>query len=170
MVERQKSWDIDTFRKSLVIDKDDLDTCLVQQPELFDHVAEAHSMAVAERDATKLALEEAEAWGSQQIREEYAEAKIKTTEGDIKEKLITDKKLGALRRTLLQQKAEVDRWAALKESYQQRSYMLKELAPMKLARMFSSGSVSTSSRDMADAFTRKELDAARAQRGYKRDR
>src|SRR5512144_1056134 len=75
------------LRQKLVIDRDDLDTALVEQPELFYHAAEAHAMAIAERDATKLALEETNAEQDKRIREHAFRNDIKITEPAIERQI-----------------------------------------------------------------------------------
>lgn len=160
---------LERFRKDLVIDQDDLDQCLVQQPELYWHVAEAHSKATAERDASKLDLEVAEAEEAQKIRDRAAQMEEKVTEGSIKEQLALSPRLQKLRKLQVEQKAAVDAWLALKESFSQRSFMLRELVPMYLSRL-SSGSARANPRDALAEDTKRRLDDARAARGYRSGR
>lgn len=122
------------FREGLVIDKDDLDECLIQQPELYYHVAEAHSLATAERDAIKLDLEIWEAEEGQKIRDRAAIDEEKLTEGGLKEQLLLIPRIQQLRRKKLEQEGEISNWLALKEAFQQRSFMLRELVPIVLQR------------------------------------
>ena len=128
---------IEQFRAGLAIDKDDLDECLIRQPELYWHVAEAHSLAKAERDARKLDLEILEAEASQRIRIDHAESgeKGRLTEGDIAEQLLLIPGIQKLRRERLALEAKIEEWLALNESFTQRSYMLRELVPLYLARL-----------------------------------
>lgn len=131
---------IKRYRKDLAIDKDHLDDCLSKQPELYYHVAEAHSQAVADRDALKVDIELAEAEEGRRIRDEAAQLDEKLTEASLREQLTLTPRLQRLRQERLELEALINSWLALKESYQQRSYMLRELVPMYLSRL-SSGSV-----------------------------
>lgn len=135
-----KSGTVGRYREDLVIDKDKLDDCLVQQPELYYHVAEAFSQAVAERDALKYEIELAEAEEGKKIRDRAVALEEKLTEANLKEQLLLLPRLNKLRLERLHQETLVGSWQALKEAYQQRSYMLRELVPMYLSRL-SSGSV-----------------------------
>jgi hypothetical protein len=162
---------LERFRKHLAIDKDELDACLIEQPEIFDHVADAHSLAIADRDATKLDLDEAEAEEGSKIRDRAAQMEEKLTEASVREQLILSSRLRILRRQHLEKKAIVDRWAALKESFHQRNYMLRELAPMQTARMFSSGNaVRVGSREAVSDSIKGRIDEERGRRGFKSDR
>lgn len=111
------------WRAQLAIDRHDLDECVIRQPELFDHTAEAHAMALAERDAIKLELDEAEAAHAERLRVTINPAK-KPTETSIKDKVALVPEVQELQRELLTAKRLVEAWSALKESYKQRSYML----------------------------------------------
>lgn len=118
---------------SLQIDPDDLDTCLVEQPGLYYHVAEDVAMANSRRDGLKLELEEAEAELDQQIRNDAFRADHKVTEGFIKGKISTSPNIKDLQRKLLAAKTTAEKALALKEAYGQRSFMLRELVAVQLA-------------------------------------
>jgi len=121
------------LKNSLQIDRDDLDTCLVQQPGLFYHVAEQYSLAVSQRDEAKLALEEKTAELDKQVREAAVQADEKLTEAGIQNRLRTMPKIKELQRDHLELRTQADSLLALKEAYMQRSYMLKELVALQLS-------------------------------------
>lgn len=154
---------LEQLRSGLVIDKDNLDDCLVQQPELYYHVAEAFSHAIATRDALKLDIEIAEAREAKLIRELAAEADEKLTEAGLREQLALIPELQKLRRRRIEEESNISAWQALKEAFTQRSYMLRELVPMHLSR-FNSGSVSSPRTQMADA-ARERAGEERVRRG-----
>ena len=114
----------DECRQFLRIDRNDLDSCLQQQPEAYHHAAEAYILAVAQRDETKLILEELTAELDQGVRATASAAGEKLTESAIQARLTGLPKIQTLTRKLLDAKLEADRWAALKESFQQRSHAL----------------------------------------------
>jgi hypothetical protein len=145
--------DLDRYRKYLAIDKDDLDQCLVRQPELYYHVADAYSQAVAERDATKFDIEVAEAEEAQAIRNQAAKNEEKVTESSVKEQLVLSPRLQKLRRTQAAQKEAAEAWMALMDAYKQRSYMLREMVPMYLSRL-STGSVTAPRQAIAETVRR----------------
>lgn len=124
---------------SLKIDPDDLDTCLVDQPGYFYHVAEQVAHANARRDTIKLELEEKTADLDKEVRKNALNAEEKVTEGGIQNRLRTMPAIQTLQRKYLDAKTEADRWAALKEAYQQRSFMLRELVALQLANFHNLG-------------------------------
>lgn len=117
----------------LQIDRDDLDGCLVDQPESFYHAAVAYSKAVARRDAVKLELEHLAANLDVKIRADADKAGTKTTETGIKNEIQLDADYHDAKSALLEASAEVDRLQALKEAFQQRSFMLRELVALTIA-------------------------------------
>ena len=123
------------LENSLAIDRDDLDTCLVEQPGSFYHVAEQVASANARRDTAKLELEEVTATEDGKFRSLLAQNEEKATESGISTHLRTLDNLKALQRELLVARTEADRWLALKEAYQQRSFMLRELVALHLSQI-----------------------------------
>ncbi len=126
---------LDTLRTQLQIDPDNLDAALVEQPDLYYHVAEAYVTAVAERDAAKLTMEQAIAELDKQFREAAAAAEQKTTETSLQRQIATTPRIMTLEKDLLRYRVDADKWQALKEAFQQRSFMLRELVAMYVRRM-----------------------------------
>lgn len=123
------------YREKLKIDEDDLDACLVEQAELFLHVAEALVEANAARDTLKLQLEEVTAELDRDIRARAAAADEKITEAGIQNQLRTLPRIRDLRQDFVEAGAECERWGALKDSYRERSFMLRELNASQIARL-----------------------------------
>ena len=124
---------VDRLRDSLVIDRDGLGECLIEQPQLYYDVASAHVESVARRDALKLDVEEVQAKVDKRIRDEAATKDTKITEASIQQTLRLDLKVADVARRSLAAREESDRWAALKEAYQQRSFMLRELVALRIS-------------------------------------
>ncbi len=129
---------LESYRALLAINPDKLDDCLIKQPELFDHVANCYTEAVADRDSLKLDLEEWEAEEAKKIRERASIAEEKLTEASLAQQLKLHPKIRKGMRDLLELKVVVDKWGALKESYNQRRDMLKAYVPLYLARLTNS--------------------------------
>lgn len=159
---------IEDYRDRLAIDRDHLDDCLVEQPELYYHVSEQYSLAVAERDATKLDLDHTEAKEAQRFRDEAVKLEEKLTVDGLKEKLVLSPKLQDLREELIRQKAKIDAWSSLLEALRQRSYMLRELVAIQLSRLATTGSV-TASRDSMISDARVRQGEERRRRRLERD-
>lgn len=124
------------YRDQLQIDENDLDRCMIEHAELFDHVAEALVEAEARRDTLKLQLEEATAELAQGIRTRAARNEEKLTEGSLKEQLQILPRIKELNQDLLAASTEADRWAVTKDSYKARASMLKEINASQIARMY----------------------------------
>lgn len=151
----------------LAIDPEDLDECLIQQPELYFHVADAHALVMSERDAIKLALEEAEAEEDRKIREHAIQHDIKTVEGQIKAKVQLSKTIKELKRDLIEANMWVKRWAALEGSFAQRKSVMGELVTRYMSKM-AGGSVTVERERFAQA-TRHRLEAARTRKQRERE-
>lgn len=140
------------YRRDLAIDRTDLDRNLVEQAELYDHVSESMVLAIAERDAAKLDMEEAEAEVARDLRNKsLEEGEKKMAEAAIAQEVKLSPKIKKLSREYLAAKAAVDAWSVLKDSYTQRSYMLREVSMREVARMSSTSSVSSARGDLSDA-------------------
>jgi hypothetical protein len=124
------------YERGLRIDKNDLDTALIQQPDIFYRVAKELTLAISRRDEMKLNINEAIADLDQQIRSRSE----KTTEGGIAKEIDSAPKIIDLRRDYGRLNHKVDRWTALKEAYQSRSYVLKDLCGLYVAGYFSTQS------------------------------
>ena len=127
------SKNVDRLRDSLVIDRDGLGECLIEQPQLYYDVASAHVESVARRDALKLDVEEVQAKVDKRIRDEAATKDTKITEASIQQTLRLDPKVADMARKSLAAREESDRLAALKDAYQQRSFMLRELVALRIS-------------------------------------
>jgi hypothetical protein len=125
--------DLERQRAYLAIDRDNLDDCLMQQPEVYYSVAQALALANADRDACKLDLEELQAQLDQDIRAEALRKDEKLTETSLQNRLKTLPKMQDIQRVLLKKRQEAESWQMLKEAFQQRSYMLKEIVALFIA-------------------------------------
>lgn len=121
------------LQDGLRIDRDDLDSCLIEQPDRYWRVAEAHVRARAALDAAKLAIEELTARLDHAIRRDAEQAEKKITEAAIQREIQLNPDYHSQRQGVLRLTAEVDELQALKEAYQQRSFMLRELVSLTIA-------------------------------------
>lgn len=121
--------DIDEFRLYLAIDKDDLEGCLEQHAELFYHVAEATAIALADRDEARSDLELEEAEVGLNLR---SASDKRLTEKELDRRVRLDDRIRKRRKEHLETKAYAEAWTAMKEAFQQRSFMLGKLVDMRL--------------------------------------
>jgi hypothetical protein len=129
--------DLNKLRVGLEIrvDGEDLDDCLIEQPDLFYQTASGYEHAVAERDSAKLELEEATAEADLQLRRKAYDNDEKITETALGHRIAVLPKIKEAQRSFLDAKAKVGEWSALKEAFQQRSYMLREIVARQIAMM-----------------------------------
>jgi hypothetical protein len=122
---------VEEARRGLVIDTKRLDEELRFQPEIFYEVATRAVTIASERDELKDSKDRT--WSSRFISEKM--------EGKIDGKQLSDKtaetfadvseEVKEATKKFLEKKKEADEWLVLKESYQQRSVMLKELCGLQ---------------------------------------
>jgi hypothetical protein len=129
----------DNIRASLRIDEDNIDRCLMQQPDLFYMAASAVALANAERDGLKLELAELNAKLDGDIRKQLTDLGEKYSEASLSNRLKTLPKIMELHRRYLGACLRADEAEAVKESFQQRSYMLRELNSSAQSRMYNLG-------------------------------
>ena len=124
------------YTELLKINKHDLDGCIEQQAVLFNEIAVALANAVSVRDNLKKDYEEMQAEVAADLRQEALQDGKKMTDKAVTEAVGEDKHVKQAYKDFLDSKQQVDLWTALKESYLQRSYMIKELAQLYIAGYF----------------------------------
>ena len=117
------------LERALKIDKHALDEGLECQADLFYMVGRECALLVSQRDAVVLELKAVEAEVDQEIRSKI-DPNEKVTERDIEARRRTDPDVLNVVATLSKMNREVAIWQALKEAWQQRSYVLKELVTL----------------------------------------
>ena len=133
--------DMDRFRDGLRIDKLNLDDALVEQPELFFHVASQQVMASSRRDQAKEYSKRVDAGLFMRIRQEMIDEGERPTEITVNARVESHKDHTVERDAYLELMKEADLWLALKEAFMQRSYMLKDLASLHITNYYATSSV-----------------------------
>lgn len=160
------SFSIEELHAQLAIDKSVLDDEVIRQPVLFYTVSEALTDVIAERDAAKEELNSVDAELDGKWRAKFAKANTKVTDkvvlsavqiDPLHEKAFTD---------WLQAKTRAEKLAALKEAFQQRSYMLRDLVSLYSANYYEDASIRPSREQEAShyAANRQRMSNARAAR------
>ena len=121
------------LERALRIDRHALDEALQQQPDLYYRGAQALALAKSRMDAAKEAAADLESDVEIGIREEVVAREEKLTEGAIKAMLRSDPQVREAAQKYLALKREVGQLSALVDSYEQRSYMLRELVGLYIA-------------------------------------
>jgi hypothetical protein len=133
--------DIEEFKRYLKIDKHALDQELEEQPMLFFQISEAFVQAGAERDMLKEQLATVDAKLDNAARDTYNKAEEKYTEAMIKNHVQTDKKHVGAFKLWLEAKKQADLLQVLKEAFQSRGYMIRDLCSLYSDNYFSEASV-----------------------------
>lgn len=139
MSERLKSVAEGELEAGLRIDPDDLDSCLVSQPELFREAGDAVSLANSRRDGLKLEVKETEAELFLAFRRKALNDGEKATEAYIEAQITISPRIKKLQREYLAACTEAENCTVLKDAYKDRSFMLREEVAMHLARFYNLG-------------------------------
>lgn len=134
--ERMRGSFMENMDAAIMIDKHSLDECVMQQPELFHKVAERLALDISLRDEIKDRLSVIQAEADAQIRRDAEIAEMKVSETQIKMEITKHPDVVEVRNLLASLNKSVGLLQALKESYGQRSYMLKELVSLYLAQYY----------------------------------
>jgi hypothetical protein len=116
-----------------------LDEALIRQPDAFYRVSKKLAIMASRRDAAKQALQEEEAYADERARSSIPDGE-KVTETSIKSLVRLDKKVLDANDTLLKLSRETALLQALKEAFQQRSYVMKDLVSLYVANYFGDAS------------------------------
>lgn len=130
-----------TTKADLQIDKNALDEELLRQPQLFFEASEAYANTVSLRDEAKEKLNLVDASLSKKIRMSWDEDKEKIAEWKVTERIRHKGRHKRARHRYLVLKQQADIALALKEAFQQRSYVLKDLASLWVAGYYTTASV-----------------------------
>jgi hypothetical protein len=133
----------------LAIDQSHLELCCTQHPDLLYRVAKKYAYLTSERDLLKFKLEQEEANVYNRERDRVPDGE-RITEGALKQKVTLDREVTRLNEDLLKANAKLQTWAALKEAVHQRSYMLRELVELYLARYYQGDPARTAEHRMRD--------------------
>ena len=160
--------DIDEYKAALAIDRFSLDTCIQEQVILFSEVSEEAVTAIARRDTAKKAVDETLAETSLLVRQDALDEGRKMTEGLVKETVAMQENVMNAQSAYLEAKTESDHWAALKEAYMQRSYMIREMGALYVAGYFAE--ITVKGPDSEEAILKQAKEKAQDSRRSKPDR
>jgi hypothetical protein len=124
------------LQQQLAIDKSVLDDEVIRQPVLFYEISEQLTEAVAERDAAKENLSVVDAELDHSWRKKLAKTQNRVTEGMLTSYVITSPAHEKAFQDYLQAKTKADKLLVLKEAFQQRSYMLRDLVSLYAANYY----------------------------------
>lgn len=152
----------------LAIDKDNLDLMWVEQPQVYNDIAERVALEMSRRDEAKNALKDLEAQIDAELRED-AEADFqkngtkKPTETALKNMMREDKRWKKANEMQLELDKNVNMLQARKDAFHQRRYALENLVTLHVSG-YSMDASSRPSREARHMDNRKALHRERARR------
>jgi DNA repair exonuclease SbcCD ATPase subunit len=152
---KEYKW-IQEREKMLKIDPLALDKALIEQPQVFWEVSERLSNTISEADAIKSELKELDGSLYLEIRSEYERSGEKFSEAKINSEVLSDSQrleVSTIHNDLC---GIVNLLSALKESFNQRSYMLRELTRLHVTDYHAASSVQGPSADKYEEFVARE--------------
>jgi len=126
-------------RKLLAIDRDDLDTAIMDQPVVYAEVALKRVEAESRRDRAKDSISLAESRAYIRLR---TNAEKGTSETELKFRVQKESSVVEAHDDYRKHKEDAAQWLAVEEAFRQRGFMLRELARMWAAEHYESDSVS----------------------------
>lgn len=153
----------------LSIGENNLESACNEQPDLLYSVVKEVALARSRRDGKKKELEESEAALYVRLRHDASVAAERVTEGEIKANITIDTTIKRLNDELLASNTQLAQWEALSTAYSQRSYMLRELCALWLARHYGGDVVGGAERRAAGNIATARLHEARADRSRGHD-
>lgn len=153
------------LKEGLEIDEHALEEACVSQPILFYHVLSMVADIKIERDKAKERLAEVEAEADARLRHEAEVREEKVREADIANQKTLDTAVKAATTRLREANANLIRLEALRDSYSQRGYVLRDLVQLHMTNYYSDPIRGAESRVRGDVATEGLRRARRAQAG-----
>ena len=121
---------IDYFKKNLKIDRNNLDEEVIRQPGLYEEVSTQAALAISKRDELEEKLKITAAQLDTKVRKRMEKRNERITEPIVKNKILGHMEYKDVWEDYIELRRKAARLQALKESYQQRGYMLRELVTL----------------------------------------
>ena len=145
---------LDQLEEKISIDETNINAELIKHPHDFYHVAKGAADAVSERDMAKFEVETYEASLYLTIRRDLTDRGEKFTESLLEHMIHnSDDRIKRVDNYLVA-KHLADRWLALKESFVQKGYMLKEIIDNRKSDNIAEGSYASQRREAMTNYKR----------------
>jgi hypothetical protein len=160
------------LRAKIRIDKNDLDTAVVEQPEVFLEISEAYSSACSIRDAAKDTLARADSELAAVVRRTLEAKGMKDTKDNVSDGILLHPDRVIVKRDYDIAVRTADMWGDLKFAFEQRMRMLRELVQLYAVGYFTTRSMKGSqeeNRTLSAAIVRDKQNMARDRAREQRD-
>jgi hypothetical protein len=121
---------------ALRLDRDALDTVIMEQPEVYYEVAKQLTLAISRADADKQALQEAEAEEYLKIRQQSIDDNVKRTEVAIAAELAVRPRLQELQREVADRASRVGLLRALEQAFRQRNDAIERTLRLHMSQFY----------------------------------
>lgn len=148
---------LERLRSKLKIDPDALDEAVMQQPVLFDEVAEQATLLASRRDEAKSSMESLYEELSLKIRFKFKGEKI--TNDEVAARVGSSPKYKDVEHEYARFMSDHAQWSTLRESFMQRGYMLREMCGLYASGYWGQSSVKGGA--AGDAVVRRVRDSMR---------
>lgn len=128
---------LEEYRSRLPIDTSKLEEELIDQPVIFDSVADQYAIAISERDAAEAEMKRVYAAVYIDVKRSFE--KISDARTDV-ETLVRVEYIDAQKK-FYEAKLAANQWAGLKESFSDRASMLKSLVELLKTGFFAANSI-----------------------------
>lgn len=145
MAKRKKEVNTDELREYLEIDKHNLDREIQRQPTLFFEVSDAYVRSAARRDFLKEEVSRTQSRLYAKHRRRFEKDGVKATEAQVNASVQSDEAYKEAVDKHIKAREKADAFQALKESFHQRSYMLRDLVALHIAGYYERASVDDNS-------------------------
>lgn len=145
---------LEELEEQIKIDDTNINAELISHPHYFNHISRGAADAVSVRDMAKFEVETYESALYLRIRKDFVERGERTTEALLDHLVRSDPNRIKLVNNYLSAKHLADQWSALKESFIQKGYALKELIDNRKSDNITEGSYSSQRRDALSSYPR----------------
>jgi hypothetical protein len=159
--------DYEIFAARIKLDRNALDVAAEEQAQIFLEVAQQHVLACSRRDEAKDDIARIDASLARDFRAQCEEQKIRATEALISDHVLQHQSHISAAATLRLHRIEADQWGALREAFDQRMRMIKELVGLYASGYYSEGGTIGPRNAIRDAIAenaRQKLDEGRKAR------
>lgn len=156
------------LRANIAIDKDNLDTNVAEQPELYLEISEQYSLATSRRDKARSNVARTDSELAFSLRPQLAKAGIKDTKDNMSDAILLHERHIAAQQEMDTAQRVVDQWGDLKYSFEQRMRMLREMVQLFATSYFttrSMGSTREENRNVTASMIRGRINTERKAQG-----
>lgn len=158
---------LDQYRRLLKIDKHAIDEELMRQPTLYREVGDHYTLAVSQKDQAEAELKRIAATLDREIRDNMDPGEKKITEAGILAEIQTHADHRRQQRKIAYWRETASFWLNLKESFHQRSYMLREMTGLWISGYFADSSAGKDRRELREQAGTKNKEKVREARREK---